>query len=281
MIKIEHTLFSLPFALSSALLALDYLSKRGEFPSLQHLSLSLVWISLALFGARSMGMALNRIIDKDIDALNPRTKTRELPSAKLALKEAYLLIFFALILYIYATLHLPRLCQILSPIPLIWVSIYPYLKRFTYLSHLFLGTTLGGATLGAWIAITGSIDNMAPLYLALGVMFWVTGFDIVYATQDQDFDRSQGLHSIPQRFGFAKAIWLARFMHLLTVICLYLAGEVLTLGLAYKLAILSVILALLYEQKLVSQGRIEQAFFVVNSWVSVLILFFVVLEVAW
>ncbi len=279
MIKIEHTLFSLPFALSSATLALDYLDSQAKHLAFSLLLWRFFYICLALLGARAAGMALNRIIDKDIDALNPRTAEREIPAAKLSLFSAWLLVLVSVIIYIFAATQLPRLCLLLSPIPLIWVLVYPYLKRISFLAHFFLGTTLAGATLGAWIAITGTVDNAAPVYLALAVCFWVSGFDIIYATQDIDFDRLQGLHSIPQRFGLDMALRIARLAHFLCPFFLYLTAEALDLGLIYRFGILAVIAALFYEQKLVKAGKIETAFFTINSWISVLIFFFVLLEV--
>ncbi len=275
LIKIEHTLFSLPFVLSSALLALSV----SENTSLNIILLKILWMSLALLGARSAGMALNRIIDHKIDSKNIRTKDRELILDKLSMKTAWLLVLISLILYFYAALQLPRLCLILSPIPLIWIISYPYFKRFSFLSHLFLGTTLGGASLGGWIAITGTIDNLAPIYLALAVTFWVTGFDIIYATQDIDFDRSQGLHSVPQKFGFDAAVLITKILHSLTVLFLYLVSTAMPLGIIYKLGVLLVFMALIYEQNLVKLGKIETAFFTVNTWISVVIFIFVGLEI--
>lgn len=272
MIKIEHTLFALPFTISSALLAASYVG----FQNVPYINF--LWIVLCMLGARSAGMSLNRIIDSKIDAANPRTASRELPSGKLSKTQAWIFTFISLAVLIYSAFQLPRLCQILLPIALIWLFAYSYMKRISFLSHLFLGTTLGGATLGAWIAVTNAVDNLAPVYLSLAVVFWVCGFDIIYSTQDCDFDRKHKLHSIPAKFGIDKAIKISRFCHLLTPIFLYLCGEVLGLGLYYKVGILGVIAASIYEQKLVKQGKIEAAFFTVNSWVSVLILLTVIMD---
>ena len=272
MIKIEHTLFALPFTISSALLAANYIG----FQNVPYINF--LWIVLCMLGARSAGMSLNRIIDTKIDAANPRTASRELPSGKLSKTQAWIFTFVSFAVLVYSAFQLPRLCQILLPIALTWLFAYSYMKRISFLSHLFLGTTLGGATLGAWIAVTNAVDNLAPVYLSLAVVFWVCGFDIIYATQDYEFDRTQKLHSIPAKFGVDKAIKISRFCHLLTPIFLYLCGEVLGLGLYYKLGILAVIAASIYEQKLVKQGKIEAAFFTVNSWVSVLIMISVILD---
>jgi len=273
MIKLEHTLFSLPFVIASALLAIYY--KNFQDYSL----ISLLWIGLCLLGARSLGMTLNRIYDAEIDAKNPRTKEREIPAGKISKTQAWIFALVSLVILVYSAFQLPRLCQLLLPIALIWLFSYSWMKRVTWLCHLILGTTLGGATLGAWIAITGDLTTLAPIYLALAVSFWVAGFDIYYSTQDMEFDLSQKLNSIPARFGKEAAIKIARFSHLLTPVFLYLAGEELGLGLIYKLGIFVVIVALYYEQKLVHEDKIEAAFFLVNSWISVVICSFVVLEV--
>jgi 4-hydroxybenzoate polyprenyltransferase len=271
MIKLEHTLFSLPFVISSALLAIHY--KHWVWQPM-----TFVWMILCLVGARAAGMTLNRIFDAEIDALNPRTKTREIPLGKISKTQAWIFAIASLALLIYSAFQLPVLCQILLPIALIWLIAYSWLKRITWLCHLFLGMTLGGATLGGWIAVTGAVDNLAPIYLALAVTFWVCGFDIFYATQDREFDLSQKLHSVPARFGIATAIKIARASHLLTPIFLYLCGEELGLGFWYKLGILFTIAALYYEQKLVRENKVEAAFFTINSWISVVIMVFVVLE---
>ncbi len=272
MIKLEHTLFSLPFVISSALLAIHY--KNGIWQPMNFL-----WIVLCLVGARSAGMTLNRIFDADIDALNPRTQSREIPLGKISKTQAWIFALASLALLIYSAFQLPRLCQILLPIALIWLFAYSWLKRVTWLCHFFLGMTLGGATLGAWIAVTGAIDNLTPVYLALAVTVWVAGFDIFYSLQDAEFDASNRLHSIPAKFGKTNAIRIARFAHLVvTPLLLYLAGEELGLGLWYKFGILFTLAALYYEQKLVNENKIEAAFFTVNSWISVVILLFVVLE---
>lgn len=274
MIKIEHTLFSLPFVVSSALLALNH-------SNLVFRPMVFLWIALSLLGARSTGMTLNRIFDAEIDALNPRTQAREIPTGKITKTQAWIFTLLSLTLLIYSAFQLPRLCQILLPIALVWLFAYSWLKRVTFLCHFVLGTTLGGATLGAWIAVTGDLDTWAPILFALAVSCWVAGFDIFYSTQDYEFDRAQGLHSIPVKLGITRALMLARFLHLLTPIFLYLTGEILGLGIWYKVGILLVLLALVYEARLVSEAKIEKAFFTVNTWISVLIMSFVVLDLRW
>lgn len=271
MIKIEHTLFSLPFVISSALLAIHYQGAQWR-------PMVFVWIALCLFGARSAGMTLNRIFDADIDKLNPRTKDREIPSGVINKTNAWIFVIASLVVLLYSAWQLPLLCLKLLPIALIWLFAYSWMKRISWLCHFVLGTTLGGATLGAWIAVTGNLDTWAPVYLALAVSFWVAGFDIFYSLQDAEFDLSQKLHSIPAKFGKSKAIKIARFVHLLTPLCLYLCGQELDLGFWFKLGIVLTLAALYYEQKLVSENKIEQAFFTVNSWISVLIMVTVILE---
>jgi 4-hydroxybenzoate polyprenyltransferase len=271
MIKIEHTLFSLPFVVSSVLLA--QIHSGIEFKPFVFL-----WIALSLLGARSLGMTLNRIFDADIDALNPRTQLREIPSGKISKKQAYVFSFFSLVVLIYSAFQLPTLCQKLLPIALVWLFAYSWIKRFSCLCHFVLGTTLGGATLGAWIASTGSLDSLVPIYFSLAVSCWVAGFDIFYSIQDYDFDRKQNLHSIPAVFGVKNAILIARFLHVLTPFLLYYVGFLMNLGIIYKLGVLGVILALVYEARLVSESKIEKAFFTVNSWISFLIMLSIILD---
>lgn len=274
MIKLEHTLFSLPFVISSALLAIYYLGFQN------YQLINFLWISICLLGARSLGMTLNRIFDADIDAKNPRTQDREIPAGKISKTQAWIFAIISLVLLLYGAFQLPQICQILLPIALTWLFAYSWLKRLTWFCHFFLGTTLGGATLGGWIAVTGNLDTWAPAYLAIAVSFWVAGFDIFYASQDSEFDKKEKLHSVPAKFGKAKAFMIAKFCHALTPIFLYLCGEALGLGLYYKLGIVLVIAALFYEQNLVKEGKIEAAFFQVNTWISVLIMIAVILEIA-
>ena len=283
MIKIEHTLFALPFTLSAALLAIYDLQ---VFQDQAFKPISFLWIFICFLGVRSAGMTLNRLIDAKIDAKNPRTKDREIPKGKISKTQAIFFTGISLALLIFGAFQLPKLCQILLPIPIIWVIIYPYLKRFTYFCHFFLGSTLGGAALGGWIAITGTIENLAPIYFALAVTTWVSGFDIIYACQDYEHDIKNGIHSIPAKFGIKAALQISRFLHFLSPLFLYLTGRELMLGIIYKTGVMLVIAALFYEQKLVQDAidkddckKLNKAFFTVNSWISILILLFVVLEV--
>src|SRR5438874_699359 len=203
MIKIEHTLFALPFAFLGAMLA-----ARG-LPSARQI----IWITLAMVGARSTAMAFNRIADKDYDARNSRTKMRAIPAGILSVGFVIAFTMISAGLFLFAAAMLNRLTLILSPIALASVVLYSYTKRWTMLSHLVLGWSLSIAPTGAWIAIRGAIDSPAPLLLSLLVMLWTAGFDVLYACQDYDFDRREGLHSIPARFGIARAHWIARALH--------------------------------------------------------------------
>ncbi len=294
MIKIEHTLFALPFTLSAAVLAIDYLNNQNalllaanpEATITKFNPIVFLWIVLCMLGARSAGMTLNRIIDAEVDAANPRTADREIPKGKISKAQAWLFTFISFSFLIYATFQLPKLCQYLLPIPVIWVWVYPYLKRFTWFCHFFLGTTLAGAALGGWIAITGTLDTLAPVFFSFAVLSWVAGFDIIYACQDYEHDIKAGIKSVPARFGLKGALQISRFLHFLSPVFLYFTAEALNLGLVFKIGVLLTIAALFYEQKLVKAAlkennmqKIDKAFFEVNSWISVLILFFVILEI--
>ncbi len=278
MIKIEHTLFSLPFVLTASLLAILY--QGFDFTNWQNF----IWIVLALFSARSAGMTLNRLIDSKIDAKNPRTSDREIPKGLISKKTALIFTIISLVILFLSATQLPSVCVKLFPVALIWLLAYSYLKRVTWLCHFFLGTTLGGATYAGWISITGSAFTLngdflwIPVYLALAVSFWVAGFDIYYSLQDEAFDKDENLHSVPARFGAKAAKMIAKFCHFLTPLFLYLVAWTLDLGLSFKIGIVIVVACLLYEQKLVDEDKIEKAFFTINTWISVLILAFTLVE---
>ena len=276
MIKLEHTLFSLPFVLLSALCSLSYMQSTAEEFTFDYIVF--LWIFLCVLGARSAGMTLNRIIDASIDKLNPRTQDRAIPSGKLSKQESWYFSVAGILLLIFSAFQLPRICQLLLPIPILWVWAYPYLKRFTWFCHFFLGTTLAGAALGAWIAISGSFNHIAPLYLFIAISLWVAAFDIIYAINDLEFDRSKQLNSIPACFGKDTTLKIVRVLHLFVVLSLYLFGESLALGLFYKLGLLIFLLGLVYEQHLATKDKLEAAFFTVNSWLGVIFLIFTVLD---
>jgi 4-hydroxybenzoate polyprenyltransferase len=271
LVKFEHTIFALPFAYVGAFLAV------GGVPSAH----DLLWITLAMVGARSLAMALNRLIDARIDAANPRTATREIPSG--ALTKAAVVVFCLLSLAVYgvAVWQLDPLVRWLSPIPVVAFVVYPYLKRFTWLCHLWLGAVDGLAPVGAWAAIKGTLPWQAWA-LGAAVAAWVSGFDLFYALFDKDVDREQGLHSWVTRFGERGAFTGARVLHLATIVLLAAAGIGLHVGLLYWLGVLIVASLLLYEHTLVRPGdlrRLDAAFFTMNGVISVAFFAFVLADV--
>jgi 4-hydroxybenzoate polyprenyltransferase len=271
LVKIEHTVFALPFAYIGALLAV------GEFPSAH----DLVWITLAMIGARSLAMGLNRVVDAEIDARNPRTAGRELPAGLLSRVQVTAFCGLAFALYLVACFQLDPLVRWLWPIPVAGFVVYPYLKRFTWLSHLWLGAVDGLAPVGAWVAITGELPWEA---WALGgaVACWIAGFDFFYSLFDREIDRQQGLHSVAVKFGVGGAFWGARLLHLATVSLLAAVGLGLGLGWLYWLGVAAVAALLGYEHFLVRPGdlrRLDAAFFTVNGVISVLFFLFVLVEV--
>ena len=270
LVKLEHTVFALPFAYVGAFLAV------GGTPSAH----DLVWITLAMVGARSLAMALNRLIDARIDARNPRTAGRELPSGQLSVVQVALFSAASLALFLVAVFQLAPKTHWLWPIPVAGFVIYPYLKRFTWLCHLWLGAVDGLAPIGAWVAITNHLPWQAWL-LGAAVALWVAGFDFFYALFDVDVDRAQGLHSVATRFGTWGAFVAARLAHAATVACLVGAGLGLSVGVLYWLGVASVAVLLLYEHSLVSPSdlrRLDAAFFTMNGVISVAFAAFVIAD---
>jgi len=204
--KAEHTIFSIPLLFSSA-----YLSNQNIWPK----PIILVFLILAATGARILGMAMNRIIDRHIDKENPRTKDREIPSGKLSLKKAYLIAGSGLVLYLYACLSLGKLALYLSPLPIFILISYSYLKRITWLCHFGIGVVIALAPLGSFVAVTNTVTPpTSVILLTVFSFFWISGFDIIYGLQDIEFDQKQGIYSIPAKFGYTKAVWIARTVHL-------------------------------------------------------------------
>jgi 4-hydroxybenzoate polyprenyltransferase len=270
LVKVEHTIFALPFAYIGALLC------RHEVPTAH----DLVWITLAMVGARSLAMGLNRLIDAKIDARNPRTATRELPAGRLSRTQVFAFCALAFALYLLACFQLDPVVRYLWPIPVIGFVVYPYLKRFTWLSHLWLGAVDGLAPVGAWVAITGRLPWEAWA-LGAAVAVWIAGFDLFYSLFDRDFDVAEGLHSAAVRFGVSGAFWGARLLHALTVVLLLAVGLGLHLGWSYWLGVVAVALLLAYEHSLVRPGdlrRLDAAFFTVNGLISVVFFVFVLVE---
>lgn len=272
LIKFEHSIFALPFALSGALLVSDHGLPKVNI---------IFWIILAMFGARSLAMSVNRIVDKEIDFKNPRTKNRELPQEKLSKNQAVIFSLISFLILLYATLMLPKICLLLLPIAAIWFFVYPFTKRFTALSHLWLGVSLGGSVLGGWLAASGEINSFVPYALGLAVTFWVAGFDVIYALEDIEFDRKNNLHSIPVVFGIKGAIFISRIFHVFTLLFLLILGVMINGSFIYWFGVIFVCAMLYYEQSLVKENdlsKINLAFFTVNGWVSVGFLGFMIAE---
>jgi 4-hydroxybenzoate polyprenyltransferase len=271
LVKFEHTIFALPFAYVGAFLAVNGVPSAHD----------LLWITLAMVGARSLAMALNRLIDARIDAANPRTSGREIPSGALTSTAVVLFCLASLVLYGVAVFQLDPLVRWLSPIPVAMFVIYPYLKRFTWLCHLWLGAVDGLAPIGAWAAIKGELPWQAWT-LGAAVAAWVAGFDLFYALFDVDIDREQGLHSWATRFGERGAFAGARVLHLSTIVLLIVTGMGLSVGPLYWLGVIAVGCLLLYEHSLVRPGdlrRLDAAFFTMNGVISVAFFAFVLADV--
>jgi 4-hydroxybenzoate polyprenyltransferase len=272
LVRFAHTVFALPFALAGAFLA------DMEVPSLSVLG----WILLAMAGARSLAMALNRLIDAEIDARNPRTAARELPSGRLTPTQVVWFCLVSLAALLVAVSQLPRITWFLWPIPVALFVLYPYAKRVTWACHLLLGITIGIAPVGGWLAVTGEFA-LAPILLWAAVASWIAGFDVIYALLDLEHDRENGVHSIPVRFGPAGALAITRVLHVATVVLLAAAGAVLDVGAIYFVGVAVCAAVLLYEHVAVTRGgedRIKMAFGVANGVLAVVYFAFVVLEVA-
>ena len=271
MIKFEHSVFALPFALTGALLAYreNHLAPRvfGE---------KLLWIVIAMVGARSAAMAFNRILDARIDARNPRTRMRHIPAGILSIGFAWGFVIVSALVFLVSARALNPLCLKLAPLALALVFFYSFTKRFTSFSHLILGLSLGVAPAAAWIGVTGSLDPRI-LWLTAAVTFWTAGFDVIYSCQDYEFDRSAGLFSLPRQFGIAGALWIARLFHIVMIGCLMALAGSFQLGWLALAGIGAVVLLLLYEHSLVKANdlsRVNAAFFTVNGYVSVLFFLF-------
>jgi len=264
MLKISHTIFALPFALASMLVA------AGGWPSWRLVGM----IVLAMFLARNAGMAFNRYLDADIDAKNPRTAIRHIPQGLLS--KAFVLTFSILnaAAFVVVAGLINRLCLFLSPLALLLLFSYSFMKRVTHFSHLVLGLVLGSSPIAAWAAVRGEI-TWEPFLLGVGVLFWVAGFDMIYATQDYDFDREAGLHSLVVRLGIGRALMLARLFHGFTILSFVGFGLLMNLGWSYHVCLGFIGLLLAYEHSLVSAKdltRVNAAFFNVNGFISLLFL---------
>jgi 4-hydroxybenzoate polyprenyltransferase len=270
MIKFSHSVFALPFALTSVLIA------AGGLPS----PAKLFWVIIAMVSARSGAMGLNRVIDRKLDALNPRTRGRELPSGKIRAADALFFSIFSLAILVFSAYMLNPLCFRLSPLAIAAIGAYSFTKRFTWASHFVLGIAISAAPLGAWIAMRGTFD-MEIIPLTLAVIFWLPGFDVLYALQDVDFDRSHGLHSIPARFGVARSLLVARLLHATSWSMLALTGLIFGLGALYWAGVLLAAGLFIYEHSLVRPddlSRLDMAFFNMNGYISVAVFIFTLLD---
>ncbi len=273
MVKIEHTIFALPFALLGALLAARGLPRPAQIG----------WILLAMLGARSAAMAFNRLVDLPFDARNPRTANRALPRRQLSRGFVVAFIVVSSAVLVFAASRLNRLSLELSPVALGIIFFYSYTKRFTWWTHFFLGLSLACAPIGAWIALRGDL-TLTPLILGLAVMLWVAGFDVIYACQDAEFDKSEPLYSIPKRFGVAAALWISGALHLAMIgVLVWLLGRE-GLGVLSFLGLAAVALLLAYEHSLVRPkdlSRVNTAFFTINGWISILLFAVVMVDLLW
>ncbi len=273
MIKFSHTVFALPFALTGMVLA------AGGLPPVA----TVWWIVVAMVGARTAAMAWNRIVDAEIDARNPRTADRHLPSGRVGSGEAWALTAGGVAVLLVAAWALNPLCLKLAPVALAVLAVYPYTKRFTVACHYLLGLALAAAPLGAWIAVTGSLSwRIVPL--AVAVLVWVAGFDILYALQDVAFDRAHGLHSVPQRLGPGPALKRAARLHVGLVVLLALQAPLFGLGGWYLAGVAAVAVLLLYEHALVTPrdlSRLDAAFFTMNGVIGVVVFLATLVDVLW
>ncbi|MSQ31845.1 MAG: 4-hydroxybenzoate octaprenyltransferase [Dehalococcoidia bacterium] len=270
-IKFEHTIFALPFAYIALFLV------SGGWPSLSNLG----WVTIAMAGARTFGMGVNRIIDARIDAANPRTAQRALASGKLSMVEGIAFVAVAFAVFLIAVYQLSEWAGYLWPPVIFMMTVYPYFKRFTWLCHLGLGLTYLMVPSGVWVAVANEI-SLSSVVLSLAAMFWVTGFDLIYACQDVDVDRKQGLYSFPSKFGIGAGLNAAKFMHIFTVSALAVAGVTLEAGPLYYLGVAVAASILFYEHTLVSLkdlSKLNAAFFTMNGIMSVVFFIFVAADV--
>ncbi|MFA9556143.1 UbiA-like polyprenyltransferase [Evansella sp. AB-rgal1] len=272
MIKFEHTIFALPFAFLGAVLG--SLLINGGWPSVSEW----IWITLAMVGARSAAMSLNRLIDAKIDGNNPRTADRAIPAGLISKMETMVFILFSFALLFFSAYQLNMLAVYLLPIAVFFLFFYSYTKRFTWACHVFLGITIGIAPLGGWVGATGTLTWEA-IVLFLAVALWTAGFDVIYATQDADYDRDVKLHSIPSRFGIAKALFIARGFHIFSFIAMITLFFITPLSWIYLIGILIVGGIMIYEHSLVSPkdlSKVNVAFFTMNGIISVVMLVFTI-----
>ena len=272
-IKIAHTVFALPFAVMSAFLAAEGMPGLGK----------LIWILIAMFGARNGAMAFNRIVDSKLDRLNPRTKDRALPARKSTAKQYWVFLILSSFVFLFSAYMLNSLAFALSPVALVIVFGYSFAKRFTSLSHLWLGVAISIAPVGAWVAVREEI-SIESLVLGTAVVFWLVGFDIIYSCMDVDSDRSNNLHSIPQKFGVRTALRLAFSSHCMMILFLILLLFIPALGWVYFFGVILTAGLLFYEHSLIREDDlllVNVAFFNINGIISVLLMLFVIVDCTW
>lgn len=271
MIKLEHSLFALPFAFVGMFLAANGMPSWNV----------ILWVVVAMVGARSAAMGLNRYADAEIDARNPRTASREIPAGNISKKSTIFYIILSLAVYFIAAVMLNRLTAILSPIPILIFILYAYAKRFTNFCHIILGIALGLAPVCAWIAVTGTI-NLPPFILGGAIILWVAGFDILYAIQDIEYDRKEGLHSIPAVFGVSGSLIIARLLHFAAFFLFILLMAFTNLGYIYLAGVLISGALMAYEHSLVSKddlSKLNMAFFNMNAYISITIMIFSIIDI--
>jgi len=270
-IRVEHTIFALPFAYATLFLVAQGWPSAHDF----------IWITVAMAGARTVGMGLNRIIDARIDARNPRTSGRAIPAGRLSGAKALAFTAIAAALFVYAVYQLNPICRWLWPIPLVAMTVYPYAKRFTPLAHLFLGLVYFMIPTAIWMAVTGSVPMIAVV-LGIGAGLWVAGFDIIYACQDVEHDRREGLHSLPADFGLPRALSIAQWFHFGFLVTLLVVAQMFGAGPWYDAAVTLTAVALFYEHRLVSPddlSKVNAAFFTANGVVSIALFALIALDV--
>lgn len=274
MIKIEHSLFALPFALLGALLAADGLPS----PSV------LFWIVVAMVGARSSAMAFNRLVDRQYDGQNPRTKNRAIPAGLVSVNYVRVFVVISALMFVLAAAMLNRLALYLSPVALASILLYSYAKRYTAYTHLLIGWCLAIAPAGAWIAVRGSLDSPVPWCLSLAVLTWTAGFDIIYSCQDVAFDAQAGLRSMPVRYGVHRALWIARALHVVTFVSLVMVAWLSGMKALGALGLVATAALLIRQHVLVKPhdlSRVDQAFFTTNAYMSVVLFFTMGGDVLW
>ncbi|MGG6309595.1 UbiA-like polyprenyltransferase [Paenibacillus macerans] len=274
MIKFEHTVFALPFAFMGALLGAEAINH--ELPSWEQIG----WVLLAMFGARSAAMGLNRLIDRVSDAKNPRTANRAIPAGLLKIGEVVVFVLASFALLFWAAAELNPLALKLLPIAVVMLVFYSYTKRFTWMCHIVLGLTIALAPLGGWAAVTGKVDWTAMVFFAT-ITFWIAGFDIIYACQDVEFDTKEGLYSIPVRFGVAKSLKIAQAFHIITALGFIALLLMTDLGWWYIAGMIIAYMILFYEHHIVSPGdlsRLQTAFFTMNGVLSIVVFSFTLID---